>query len=83
MENNKLFEKVKIIIVLIVSLILMAVLVSFVIYLLSQTPPKSKDLINNNELESYLIEKTITILLIKKITIVQLSQLPNRVIFIP
>lgn len=57
MENNKLFEKVKIIIVLIVSLILMAALVSFVIYLLSQTPPKSKDLINNNELESYLVEK--------------------------
>ena len=57
MENNKLFERVKIIIVLIVSLILMAALVSFVIYLLSQTPPKSKDLINNNELESYLVEK--------------------------
>ena len=57
MENNKLFERVKIIIVLIVSLILMAVLVSFVLYLLSENPSKSKDLINNNELESYLIEK--------------------------
>lgn len=57
MENNKLFEKVKIIIVLIVSLILMAVLVSFVLYLLSENPSKSEDLINNNELESYLIEK--------------------------
>lgn len=57
MENNKLFERVKIIIVLIVSLILMAVLVSFVLYLLSENPSKSEDLINNNELESYLIEK--------------------------
>lgn len=35
----------------------MAVLVRFVLYLLSENSSKSKDLINNNELESYLIEK--------------------------